>query len=92
MYTPTRGNTLNLTQGEMDKIWEKTEKVGTVVMDPETKWFWDKDMRAHALAIDQLSEEGRASLEGPTDFGMDEEVKVLQYNDTLFYNLHICTF
>ena len=45
-----------------------------VVLDPETKWFWDKDMRAHALAIDQLSEEGRASLEGPTDFGMGEEV------------------
>ena len=44
------------------------------MLDPETKWFWDKDMRAHALAIDELSEEGRASLEGPTDFGMGEEV------------------
>ena len=44
VYTPTRDNTVNLTQGEMDKIWEKTEKVGTVVLDPETKWFWDKDM------------------------------------------------
>ena len=75
MYTPTRGNTLNLTQGEMDKIWEKTEKVGTVVMDPETKWFWDDEMRARALDIDQLSEEGKASLEGQTDFGMDGEVK-----------------
>ena len=75
MYTPTRGNTLNLTQKELDNIWAKTEKVGSVTLDPETKWFWDNEMRARALDIDQLSEEGMASLEGPTDFGMTEEVK-----------------
>ena len=45
-------------------------------MDPDTKFLlWDEEMRYRALDVDQLSEEGRASLEGQTFFGMDEEVK-----------------
>ena len=60
----------------MDKIWEKTEKAGKEVLDPDTKFLlWDEEMRYRALDVDQLSEEGRASLEGQTFFGMDEEVK-----------------
>ena len=74
MCGPTRGATLNLMQREKDKIWEKTEKVGSVVLDPETKMLWDEDMRAHTLGIDQLTEEGKASLEGQTFFGMGEQL------------------
>ena len=60
----------------MDKIWEKTDKAGKEVLDPDTKFLlWDEEMRYRALDVDQLSEEGRASLEGQTFFGMDEEVK-----------------
>ena len=41
----------------MDKIWEKTEKVGREVLDPETKFLlWDEEMRARALDIDLMSE------------------------------------
>ena len=77
MYTPERGTlSLSLVPRTLDKIWEETEKVGKVTLDPDTKWLvWDSDMRAHALGVDQLSEEGKASLEGETFFGMDEEVK-----------------
>ena len=77
MYTPERG-TINLTQKELDKIWDRTQKVGKLALDPETKWLvWDKEMRAHALGFEQLSKEGQASLEGPTFFGVEEEVRII---------------
>ena len=74
----------------MDKIWEKTEKAGKEVLDPDTKFLlWDEEMRARAMDIDQMSEEGKASLEGQTFFGMDEEVEcyVLKCFVLYFYAL-----
>ena len=60
----------------MDEIWAKMEKAGKEVLDPDTKFLlWDEEMRLRALDIEQLSEEGRASLDGQTFFGMDEEVE-----------------
>ena len=77
MCGPSRGAILNLAPAERDALWQKTEKIGSRVLDPETKMFWDEEMRAHVLDIDLPSSEGKASLEGQTLFGMDKQVSQL---------------
>ena len=81
MYTPERSSlSLDLVPRTVDKMWGEAEKVGKVTLDPETKWLiWDSDMRARALGVDQLSEEGKASLDGQTFFGTDKEVECVKW-------------
>ena len=60
-------------------------------MDDETKMLWDEEMRARALNIDLLSEEGRKSLEGQHDFGITAEVCVdLRVNSTHILWIYLC--
>ena len=92
MCGPSRGATLNLTKEEKDKFWERTEKIGTRVLDPETKMFWDDEQRARVLDLDIMSREGEASLEGQTFFGMDKQVSLTFYWFLHMINIAGCVF
>ena len=90
MCGPSRGATLNLTVEEKDKLWQETEKIGTCVLDPETKMLWDEEMRARVLDLDIMSSEGRASLEGQTFFGMDKQVSFSTFSNLNMISIAMC--